>query len=116
MQNVLYLIYLCLDITLNDMNESIRKLLICLLAHQEIVASWGITHILVNKDSVTFRVDGFMYRGSVLIRACGTYYRVSFGTKDSILNTEDEVLVYLDASIEKGSGYMECLIEWLSKF
>ena len=47
--------------------ENVRKLLLSLLKDEVIVASWGISNIIISETQLSFSVSGFKYQGGVTI-------------------------------------------------
>ena len=84
--------------------DSIRQALLTLIEQDIVVASWGLSDIQVNESSIIFTVDGFKYRGSVIIIECGDSYKVIMD--EYILLCDIISLVNnLDEFIERGSDY-----------
>ena len=99
------------------MNKNVKKALICLLKEEEKVSSWGITNITIDESSINFKVDGFLYKGSLSIRCDETYYEIHFEC-GKILKCLDatELTDILDSNIEKTDNYQQDIENWLSSF
>ena len=47
--------------------ENVRMLLLSLLKDEVVVASWGMTNIIISETKLSFSVNGFKYKGVVTI-------------------------------------------------
>lgn len=87
-----------------NLSYSIRQALLALLREKLIVVSWGLSDICIENSHILFTVDGFKYKGTVLIRESRNGYTVImsehclFCKLDSLINTLDEY-------IEKSTDY-----------
>lgn len=97
-----------------DMNKNLKRVMVALLKEKEIVSSWGISNILIRRNVFYFRVDGFIYKGSICIICNTSYCEVKFeNDKVTRCNLLDLVSV-LDTAIEKDENYLSNLETWLS--
>lgn len=95
------------------MNDTIRKAILVLLSEELIVASWGITQILVRESSISFNVTGFLYQGKVTISAIESEYSIRFSNGYAMETSLDKLVSELDRYIERDSHYEERLKRWL---
>lgn len=99
------------------MDRNLKEGLISLLSEEEKISSWGITNIAIDDSSISFNVDGFIYKGRVCIYYVEPYYYISFGGDKKIKCVDaTELADILDSNIEKTDNYQYDLENWLSSF
>lgn len=98
------------------LNKTIKQSLITLLKEEEIVSSWGISDISIIDNKVSFKVEGFRYKGLVTIFSNGE------GLLDVVLDSRshknvpiDNILAILDSEIELSDDYINELRCWIEK-
>lgn len=96
------------------LNKTIKQVMITLLNKKDIVTSWGISDICIIDDRVSFKVDGFRYKGLV------TIYSKSENLLEVVLNyrsyrnvTTKNILSLLDSEIESSDDYINDLQVWI---
>lgn len=96
------------------LTTSIKLLLVKFLSESTTVGSWGVTDILVEENKLTFKVNGFLYQGTVEIHISDSLYSVSL-EGDRFTTNLDTLVSDLDEKIEKTPNYTSDLMEWLEK-
>jgi hypothetical protein len=98
------------------LSKEIRNLLITFLSNQSIVASWGISNIQIEENSLKFTVSGMKYHGEVFVlSSMETIYNVKIGDKMFESLKLDDVINKIDDYIEHTNNYKEDVMKWLSK-
>lgn len=87
-----------------DLSYSIRQALLTLLREKLIVASWGISDICIGKSHIYFTVDGFKYKGTVIIYESDNGYTVIM-SNHYLFCKLDSLIYKLDEFIEKSTDY-----------
>lgn len=83
------------------------------LEEQIIVASWGISNVIINEESIQFEVCGFLYHGVVLI-VIDDHQDYSIKIGSETLNCKiDDIVETIDEKVEKGDGYDLTIKHWL---
>lgn len=99
------------------MDKNVKNALIYLLKEEDIVSSWGISHISIDDSSINFVVDGFLYKGQIKILCNDSYYEIRFNNgKTKRCLDATELPKILDSNIEKTENYQHDLENWLSSF
>ena len=83
------------------LSNSIRQALLTLLNQNIIVASWGLSNICIKES---FFVEGFKYKGSVVISEFNDGYKVIMN-KHTLFCKLDSLVINLDEFIEKTTNY-----------
>lgn len=97
-------------------SKSMRKLSETMLGEEVILASWGISNVILNENTMTFTVSGFKYTGPVEIVSQGdNSYQVALGNIVIGTFTCDTIVEALDRAIERTEDYPNTLRGWLSK-
>jgi hypothetical protein len=96
------------------LTTSLKLLLVKFLNESITVGSWGVTDILVEESRLTFKVNGFLYQGTVEIHVNDSLYSVSLAG-DKFTTSLDTLVSKLDEKIERTPNYTSDLIEWLEK-
>ena len=83
--------------------ENIRKLLLCFLSEDVIVASWGISDITISETTLSFSVNGFKFQGNVMIEAGDICDEYSVSLNQSCIGhcKLDGIVTILDERIER---------------
>lgn len=83
------------------------------LEEQIVVASWGISNVIIDEKSIQFEVCGFLYHGVVsIVTDDHQEYSIKIGSETLKCEMEDIVDV-IDEKVEKGDGYDLTLKHWL---
>lgn len=76
--------------------------------------SWGFNRAMVIEDGLSFKVNGYKFKGEVRVIYCnGTdTFKVEFVKRGKVVNTEEDVYVdklvdVIDANVEKVENYEE---------
>lgn len=96
------------------MNKNLKRVMVTLLKEKEIVSSWGISNILIRRNALYFKVDGFIYKGSICIICNTSYCEVKFENGKVIQCNVLDLLNVLDTAIEKDGNYLSNLETWLA--
>lgn len=93
------------------LTEKIRILLLVLLQHDFVVASWGITDIEITSLKLSFSVYGFKYKGKVKIRAreADDLYDVYLENRFVKSCNIESIVSLLDSLIECDNNYLYAL-------
>ncbi len=95
-----------------ELSKGIRSLLVTFLNDSVIIASWGITDIKIEDNKLSFKVDGLIYQGAVVIIEQDCNYLVIM--EDCEFSSNLDILVNaLDEKIEKTENYTDDLINWI---
>lgn len=95
-----------------DMSCLLMQFMRCVLADNVIVTSWGIADIRVSIETVSFAVDGFLFKGRIFVVSSGGRLLLSssMGTIGGTSSPEAAVQM-LDEYIESGGEYLERIID-----
>lgn len=96
------------------MDAKIKEALIFLLGEEDIASSWGFSNITISDTSISFHVDGFIYKGGVCIRCDNQCYHVTFDDGRTFSCSLYDLVSALDSSIEKNDSYIHNLEVWFS--
>lgn len=97
-----------------ELDKAIQLALITLLENKVIVASWGITNIIIKPSTLIFDVYGIKYKGTVSVDASETSgYIIQIGEETYSNCCIDTLVKILDIRIERTVNYLEDLREWL---
>lgn len=94
------------------LSNSIRQALLVLLNQDIITTSWGVSDICIKESYVCFSVEGFRYKGSVVISEHDDGYMVTMG-EDVLFCKLNSLVSNLDESIEKAADYENQIENWL---
>ncbi len=98
------------------LDNLLRLALIALLENKVIVASWGISNIVVNPTILKFDVDGMKYHGTVCVEVSGTSgYIIRIGDKSYNVCNSENLIKVLDENIECSSEYILDLKKWIAE-
>ena len=98
------------------LSKDIRSLLVTFLSNRSVVASWGISNIHINENSVCFTVSGMKHHGRESInRREGTVYDVKIGEMLLVSLKKEDVITAIDNYIEHTDNYNEDIAKWLSQ-
>lgn len=97
------------------MNEKIKKLLVELLMHENVVGSWGITEIKIEENEVSFLVSAFMYNGIVRIRCNDENYSVQLDEKTIVGFELYSIVDVIDKEIEASTDYYKKVARWIAE-
>lgn len=86
------------------MSNSIRQASLTLLNKKIIIASWGLSDICINESCIRFTVDGFKYKGTVVISEYEDGYKIIMN-KHTLFCKLDFLVSNLDEFIEKTTDY-----------
>ena len=86
------------------LSNSIRQALLTLLNQNIIVASWGLSNICIKESYICFFVEGYKYKGSVVISEFSDGYKVIMN-KHTLFCKLDSLVINLDEFIEKTTNY-----------
>lgn len=92
------------------LKSSIRQALLTLLDQGLIVASWGLSDIKLSESSILFAVNGFKYKGQVVIMEYNNGYTIRMDGKSFDCNLCD-LIKKLDIEIEKTDNYDSLILE-----
>ena len=89
--------------------------LITLLEDKVVVASWGISNIIINSEKIQFDVDRLKFKGTVLIEESGLKtYTIRMG--DECYNCRlNNLVTFLDMKIECTKCYFNDLKGWIEQ-
>ncbi len=97
-------------------SKSMRKLSETMLGEEVILASWGITNVILNENTMTFTVSGFKYTGPVeIVSQDDNSYLVTLGNSVIGSFTCEAIVNALDSEIEHTEDYQNTLRKWLGK-
>lgn len=93
------------------LTDKIRILLLTLLQQDVIVASWGITDVVITSIKLSFFVYGFKYKGRVLIQAreSDDLYDIYMGNQIIKSCKTEDIVSSLDSLIECDKDYLYSL-------
>lgn len=98
------------------LSKDIRNLLINFLSNQNVVASWGISNIQIEENSISFTVCGMKYQGGVSVNRFGkNVYDVKMREKVYKSLKMHDVINKIDDYIEHTDNYQEDVKKWLSQ-
>lgn len=81
------------------MNKIIDFMRLC-LKKKEIPLSWGISNVVISKDSVSFEVYACKYQGEITIYEKDQILTVDLRNKTRTFFTSKELFYWLDNTIE----------------
>lgn len=95
-----------------ELSKGLRSLLITFINESVTVVSWGITEIHIFSNRLTFKVDGFLYKGEIEIIECNSVFTVKLSDSEFLCQLND-IVDFLDSKIEKTDSYTSDLIDWI---
>lgn len=109
-----YLVSLHCFYVIYNMDRKLRDLLLELLGNSCIVESWGIYNIRIGVKSVSFYVNGFKYKGKVVIlnRQNGYCIKADDMTISGVQLAD--VIRIIDGVVEISDMYMSDIALWIS--
>lgn len=98
------------------LNKGLRSVLVALIKNDVITASWGVSNIGINTDSLSFDVIGLKYKGSIIIEAVNeSEYIIHIGERIVTLYSANDLVAFLDKIIERTPNYLLDLNQWFIK-
>lgn len=95
------------------MTENIKSILLNFIENPIIVASWGISEINVNHDSISFAVSAIKYVGKVIIEDNDTSVSIKLNNANFYTSNITIVTTAIDDLIENGPNYSRELRKWV---
>lgn len=95
------------------MDEKVKNALVCLLNKDEIISSWGINNISIEERSISFDVEGLIYKGNICIRCDKPDYEIQFEDGRTIQCSIGKLVDILDVHIETTDNYLRDLENWV---
>lgn len=98
------------------MNVEIKNILLLFLKEKVVIASWGLSNIRIQPNSLIFSVEAMMYQGVVKISPIGTTYCNVYlcGKKEFRCRTKN-LVSKLDKLIESSDNYYTNLLNWFNQ-
>ena len=84
-----------------------------MLNREEIISSWGINNISIEERSISFDVEGLIYKGSICIRCDKLDYEIQFEDGRTIQCSIVKLVDILDVNIETTDNYLRDLENWV---
>ena len=95
-------------------NKILRLALISFLENEVIVASWGISNITINQNSLIFDVNAMKYKGSIsVVTTNNSGYIVHIGKETYNNCSLDNLVSFIDSKIEYTPDYFTDLKKWI---
>lgn len=99
-----------------NISKGLRSVLVALIKNDIITASWGISHIIINANSLSFDVIGLKYNGPIRIEALNdSEYTIHIGERVFTLYNIKDLAIFLDKKIEQTPNYLSDLEWWITK-
>lgn len=97
------------------MNLEIKNILLLFLEEKVVIASWGMSDIRVQDNSLIFSVKAMVYQGIVKISPISaTHCSVYLSGKIKFRCETENLVSKLDKLIESSGNYYSNLLNWLN--
>lgn len=97
------------------LHKTLRLVLVTLLEERTIVASWGISDIIIYPTVLSFKVDGMKFKGEIKICVTDSSLSLQIGENYYSNLGLQNLIFFIDDKIECTADYLSDLEKWVAQ-